>query len=101
MREILPGQYRQVVIRFKDALMRSLPDMPDQQLTWRMHFMFGTLSYAMAGNDALKLIATGNLEDADDAQAVMRRLIPFLAAGMQAPLPAVQSKRGQPGRRAT
>lgn len=34
LREILPGQYRQVVIRFRQALMRSLPDMPDQELTW-------------------------------------------------------------------
>ncbi len=100
MREILPGQYRQVVIRFKQALTRSLPDMPDQELTWRMHFMFGTLSYIMAGNDALKLIATCNVEDADDAEAIMRRLIPFLAAGLRAPLPLLQTRHGQPGQRA-
>jgi Tetracyclin repressor-like, C-terminal domain len=80
--------------------MRSLPDMPDQELTWRMHFMFGTLSYTMAGNDALKLIATCNLEGADDEQAIVRRLIPFLAAGLQAPLPALQSKRSLSARRA-
>jgi len=100
LREILPAQYRQVVIRFRQALMRSLPDLPDQELTWRMHFMFGTLSYTMAGNDALKLIATCNLEGADNAEAIMRRLIPFLAAGLQAPLPASQTKRSVPGRRA-
>jgi AcrR family transcriptional regulator len=100
LREILPAQYRQVVIRFKQSLMRSLPELPDQELTWRMHFMFGTLSYTMAGNDALKLIATCNLEGGDDAQAVMRRLIPFLAAGLQAPLPALPTERDVPGRRA-
>lgn len=100
LREILPAQYRQVVIRFKQALSRSLPELPDQELTWRMHFMFGTLSYTMAGNDALKLIATCNLEGGNDAQAIMRRLIPFLAAGLQAPLPALQTKRGVPGRKA-
>ena len=69
LREILAGQYRYVVIRFKDALRRSLPDMPDQELTWRMHCMFGALSCAMAGKNALKLVATCNLEGADDAQA--------------------------------
>ena len=100
LRDILPAQYREVVIRFKQALTRSLPDMPDQELTWRMHFMFGTLAYTMAGNDALKLIATCNLEDGDDADAIMRRLIPFLAAGLRAPLPALQIKRSLPGRRA-
>jgi AcrR family transcriptional regulator len=100
LREILPGQYRQVVIRFKQALMRSLPDMPDQELTWRMHFMFGALSYAMAGNDALKLIATCSLEGAEDADTIMRRLIPFLAAGLRAPLPLSQGKRSVAGRKA-
>ncbi|HVY04794.1 MAG TPA: TetR/AcrR family transcriptional regulator [Burkholderiales bacterium] len=100
LREILPAQYRQVVIRFKQAFARSLPDMPDQELTWRMHFMFGTLSYSLAGNDALKLIATCNLEDADDADAVIRRLIPFLAAGFRAPLPDMQPARVVSGRKA-
>ena len=99
-RELLPGQYRQMVIRFKQALMRSLPGIPDQELNWRMHFMFGTLSYAMAGNDVLNLIAPCNLEGADDAETIMRRLIPFLAAGLQAPLPVSQTKRSLPGRRA-
>jgi len=74
--------------------------MPDQELTWRMHFMFGTLSYAMAGNDALQLLASCNLEGAGDANAIMRRLVPFLAAGLQTPLPASQTRSDAPGRRA-
>jgi hypothetical protein len=68
LHDILPRQYRQVVIRFKQALMRSLPSIPDQELIWRMHFIVGTLSYAMAGNDSLKLIATCQLGGGDDAQ---------------------------------
>lgn len=109
MRDILPAQYRQVVVRFKEALLRALPEVPDQELTWRMHFMFGALSYTMAGNDALKLIATCNLEGVDDPESIIRRLIPFLAAGLQAPVPAVPQKQrqatarkvaGVPGRRA-
>jgi hypothetical protein len=47
--------------------------MPVQELTWRMHFMFGTLSYTMAGNDALQLVASCNLDGAGDANAIMRR----------------------------
>jgi AcrR family transcriptional regulator len=96
MREILPAQYRQVVVRFKEALARALPGVPDQELTWRMHFMFGALSYTMAGNDALKLIATCNLEGVDDPESIIRRLVPFLAAGLRAPLPAAGMRRAQP-----
>jgi AcrR family transcriptional regulator len=91
MRSLLPAQYREVVLRFKAALVRALPHLPEAELVWRMHFMFGAMSYAMAGNDALQLIATCSVEGADDAEAVIARLIPFLAAGLQAPLPAMRA----------
>jgi AcrR family transcriptional regulator len=91
MRELLPAQYREVVLRFKAALTRALPHLPEAELVWRMHFMFGAMSYAMAGNDALQLIATCEAEGADDAEAIIARLIPFLTAGLQAPLPATRS----------
>ena len=42
MREILAAQHRQAVVRFKEASAR--PEIPDQELTWRVHFMFGALS---------------------------------------------------------
>jgi AcrR family transcriptional regulator len=93
MREVLPAQYRQVVVRFKEALLRALPQVPDQELTWRMHFMFGALSYTMAGNDALKLIATCSLEGVDEPESIVRRLIPFLASGLRAPLPGAAARR--------
>ncbi len=99
MREIVSAQYREVVVRFKEALVRALPDIPDQDLTWRMHFMFGALSYTMAGNDALKLIASCNLEGAQNPEAIIRRLVTFLAAGLRAPLPQVEHKRGAPPRK--
>ena len=74
--------------------------MPEPELMWRMHFMFGTMSYAMAGNDALQLLASRNLEGADDANAIMRRVVSFPAAELQAPLPTSQTRLDAPGRRA-
>ena len=64
-----------------------------------MHFMFGALSYTMAGNDTLQLLASCNLEEADDANSIMQRLIPFLAAGLRAPLSTSQTRSDVPGRR--
>jgi AcrR family transcriptional regulator len=97
VRDCLPKQYREVVVRFKEALVRALPHLPEQELVWRMHFMFGAMSYAMAGNDALQLISTCDVEGAEDAQAIICRLVPFLTAGLQAPLPGA---RPAPGRAA-
>lgn len=87
MKQVLPIHYRDVVLRFKDALARALPEVPEQELVWRMHFTFGAMAYAMAGNDALQLITTCEAEGADDAEAIIRRLVPFLAAGLKAPAP--------------
>ncbi|MBX9964428.1 MAG: TetR family transcriptional regulator [Burkholderiales bacterium] len=87
MKQVLPIHYRDVVLRFKEALVRALPDVPEQELVWRMHFTFGAMAYAMAGNDALQLITTCEVEGADDAEAIIRRLVPFLAAGLKAPVP--------------
>jgi hypothetical protein len=72
--------------------------MPGQEPTWRIYFVFGTLPYAIAGNDALELKAACVLEGADDARAATPRLISFLAAGLHAPVTALQAKRAQAGR---
>jgi AcrR family transcriptional regulator len=82
---VLPEHYREVVVSFKAALVRALPDVPESEIVWRMHFMFGAMAYAFAGNDAMQLIATCQVEGADDAEAVIRHLAPFLTAGLQAP----------------
>jgi hypothetical protein len=47
----------------------------------------GALSYTLAGTDALKLIAALNPRDADNDEALLHRLAPFLVAGLKAPLP--------------
>ncbi len=43
--------------RFKTAFGRALPHLPARELSWRLHFLMGALSYTLAGTDALKLIA--------------------------------------------
>ena len=81
----------------------SLPELQDQELTLPMHFVYGTWSHAMAGTDtlnlALNLMATCNFEGRDNAHAIMRPLIPFLASALRVALPALQTKRGVPGRK--
>jgi AcrR family transcriptional regulator len=81
---VLPAHYRDVVVRFKAALVRALPAVPEAEIVWRMHFMFGAMAYAFAGNDTMQLIATCKVEGADAAEAVIRHLVPFLTGGLQA-----------------
>lgn len=86
MKDFLPDQYREAARRFQAALARALPHLPEAELVWRMHFTFGAIAYVMAGDDALKLVAQCEADAADDPEAIVRRLVPFLAAGFRAPL---------------
>ena len=47
----------------------------------------GALSYTLAGTDALKLIAELTPAEAHNDETLLRRLAPFLLAGLQSPLP--------------
>src|SRR4051812_32754230 len=84
---VLIGQlYAKVMERYKQALERALPHMPREELVWRMHFMFGTLSYTLAATDTVQLIAGCKPEDRHDARLLEERLCAFLSAGLSAPL---------------
>ena len=91
LREFLSERYAPSIARFKEALARALPTIAPRELTWRLHFMMGALAYTLAGSDAWKLIAALNPADAANDTLLLRRLAPFLIAGLQAPLPDLTS----------
>src|SRR5205809_5085369 len=86
IRHFLTEQYAVMIARFKAAFGRALPHLPKKELSWRLHFVMGALSYTLAGTDALKLIAALNPRDSGNDEALLRRLAPFLIAGLKAPL---------------
>jgi AcrR family transcriptional regulator len=84
---VLIGQlYAPAMERYKAAFERALPQMPVDELVWRMHFMFGTLAYTLAATDTVQLIAGCKAEDRYDARLLEERLCAFLAAGLSAPV---------------
>jgi len=87
IRQFLSDQYVQVITRFKDAFARALPHLPRKELSWRLHFIMGALSFTLAGTDALKIIAELNPFETHNDEILLRRLAPFLLAGITAPLP--------------
>ncbi len=83
IRSFLSVQYAQMIARYKEAFLRALPQLSRQELTWRLHFVMGALSYTLAGTDALKLFA--QVGAADNDELLLQRLAPFLVAGLKAP----------------
>ena len=92
VRQLIGQMYAPVMDRFKAALERALPQMPREELVWRMHFMFGTLAYTLAATDTVQLIAGCKPEDRYDARLLEERLTAFLHAGLNAPLKNVIRK---------
>ncbi len=92
MRVLIGQMYAPAMERYKAALERALPQMPKDELVWRMHFMFGTLAYTLAATDTVQLIAGCKPEDRYDAALLEERLATFLLAGLMAPLKASMRK---------
>jgi len=89
IRHFLSDQYAVMIARFKAAFRRALPQLPKKELAWRLHFIMGALSYTLAGTDTLKLIATLSPGETENDELLLRRLAPFLIAGLRAPLPDI------------
>lgn len=88
VRKLLADEYVGVVERFKRALFHALPAVPEKELIWRMHFALGAMSYAIAGTDSVQLIASYEVQETDNIEAIMKRIVPFIVAGIAAPAPA-------------
>jgi AcrR family transcriptional regulator len=86
LRQLIGQLYGPTMQRYKGALERALPQMPRDELVWRMHFMFGTHAYTLAATDTVQLIAGCKPEDRYDARLLEERLTAFLTAGLNAPL---------------
>jgi AcrR family transcriptional regulator len=84
IRHFLSAQYAEMIGRYKEAFLKALPHLSRQELTWRLHFVMGALSYTLAATDALKLFAQATSTNEND-ELLQQRLAPFLVAGLKAP----------------
>jgi AcrR family transcriptional regulator len=66
--------------RFMAALRRALPDLSEQELAWRVHFLIGAMAHCLCRSPDERL---GKLTT--ESPEMMRELVTFLAAGFRAP----------------
>ena len=81
-------QFREVFGRFTTALKRSLPALAEEELIWRFLFTVGAMAYTMAMTDEIVRISGGRCE-ANNVEATIDRLVPFITAGLQTPAPEI------------
>jgi AcrR family transcriptional regulator len=85
IRHFLSEQYAEMIGRYKEAFQKALPHLSRQELTWRLHFVMGALSYTLAGTDLLKLLQQVAPGERDNDELLLQRLAPFLVAGLKGP----------------
>ncbi len=90
--DLLPGilmaQFREVMERFGAALRRALPDLPEEELFWRLNFAIGALAQTLRGGSK-DLEAISDLSISFNSEMALERLVAFLSAGFRAPVPTL------------
>jgi AcrR family transcriptional regulator len=83
---------RHVAERFSQAIREALPELSPEEAFWRLFFMAGSMTQVLALSSVLPRIS-GEPVDRD---ALTRRLATFVAAGLRAPVTAVNPVRKEP-----
>lgn len=83
--DFIPEEYLRIMDWYRRALQRSLPDLPEDELLRRMHFFVGIVAYVMAGRDVMHLLGRCPAGVPNDADSLLRALVPFIVGGLEAP----------------
>ncbi|QYJ99904.1 TetR/AcrR family transcriptional regulator [Shewanella psychrotolerans] len=86
LRWFITTHYGEHLTRFVDAVAESAPHIPPAEMFWRLHFTLGTVVFTMASADALTEIAEADFNEHNDIEAVIRKVIPYIAAGVAVPV---------------
>lgn len=78
-------QFEHMRERFFPVLERALPDLPRDELSWRLHFAIGALAHTMAASKMLELMSGGRC-NVSDVEATLARLKAFVLAGLTTPV---------------
>jgi AcrR family transcriptional regulator len=80
---IFQKQLAPVARRFEEAIAAAVPGIPAEERFWRLHFMAGTMTHVLALWDVLPMMTPLPIAPIE-RQAVVQRMVRFLAAGFRA-----------------
>jgi AcrR family transcriptional regulator len=88
MPRIVERHFQAAGLRFVNALRRATPELPQEELMWRIHFTVGAMAHAVCGAPIFPRMAG----DPADLEPRMKRLVTFLGAGFRAAATAGEEK---------
>ncbi len=85
MLKFIREKYGDVFKRYMGLYRRACPNVPDEELFWRIHFALGAAMFSLSGFEILARIAPQEtLSEPPSIITVYKYIIPFLVAGMSA-----------------
>ncbi len=76
--------FKDMVVRFRAAFAKALPDVPDVERAWRVQFAIGAMAHTMLASETIRAYS-GGICDPSDVDAVVDQMVTFAAAGLRAP----------------
>ena len=89
LQSIVQQHFRKAAERIAGALRRALPEIPEEEFRWRMHFMLGAMAHTMLSGHLLAGLGT----DERDFRGRIEYLVGFLTAGLQAPASGAEGRK--------
>jgi hypothetical protein len=83
VQRIFDNLFGEVVVRFVTAFRRALPEVPEADRAWRIHFCVGAMIHTMSDSEKLKRFSNG-ICDPSDTEVAIEQMVRFCAAGLRA-----------------
>ena len=68
----------------RQLLIKACPDLPMADVFWRVYFMLGSVVFTLCGAGTLQAIAASDFGVNDELEDIIRKMVPFMAAGLRA-----------------
>jgi AcrR family transcriptional regulator len=92
VQRIFDNLFGEVVVRFVTAFRRALPEVPEADRAWRIHFCVGAMIHTMSDSEKLKRFSNG-ICDPSDTEVAIEQMVRFCAAGLRAEVGEREAER--------
>lgn len=82
MARVVVKNFQEVAARFMNGMRQALPDLPEDEAVWRIHFMTGAMAHMLKGPPDYPGVLVGS--DVD-SETLLGWLVAFVSAGFRAP----------------
>jgi AcrR family transcriptional regulator len=77
---VVQRNFKPLIGRFLTTIRKALPELPEEEFLWRVHFMIGAMAHTMCGSPDFTQVS-----DASGFETRIEHLIRFLTGGFRAP----------------